>query len=661
MCGISGILNIKDSILIHPDQLTKMIGILNHRGPDEAGIYVDDWIGLGHARLSIIDLSSGTQPIHNEDKTLWIIFNGEIFNYTELRKELIKEGHKFYTTSDTEVLLHLYESKGSECLNLLNGQFAFAIWDTKNKELFLARDRVGIRPLFYTINNGQFFFSSEIKALFTEKRIPREIDPHALDQTFTFWTTLKNKTIFRNIYELHPGHYLKICNGSVTVNKFWDITFSTPDKYLNISEGEIIEAVRELMLDAIRIRLRADVPVGSYLSGGLDSSGVTALIKNHFNNQLHTFGIRFEEKNFDEGKFQNLMVSTLKTDHTEVNATNNSIASAFNDVIWHCEKPILRTSPVPLYLLSNIVNQSGFKVVITGEGGDEIFAGYNIFRETKVRQFWAKQPNSKYRPLLLARLYPYILNDPKLKLTLKSFFGNQIDQPDDPFFSHIIRWKNMSRLKTFFSAELKSAIGNYNCYDDILRELPNNFHKWDYLAKAQYLEMVVFLSNYLLSSQGDRMAMANSVEIRLPYLDFRIIEFMSKVPPGLKITGLNEKSLLKKVFTGVLPEEIVKRPKHPYRAPIKQSMLNGKIGLFEHTCSNQSLNDAALFDVSKVNKLVSKLKRFDRSGEFDNMALIGILSMQTIHDQYIKNFSYISIPTVSIKLMVDHRSTSRKN
>jgi len=658
MCGICGVFPKQSSSHISEDKIARMISAMNHRGPDEAGIYIDDHIGLGHARLSIIDLSSGTQPIHNEDKTKWIIFNGEIFNYPELREDLLKEGHVFYTTSDTEVILHLYESYGPACLEKLNGQFAICIWDSEKKELFLARDRVGIRPLYYTEQKGSFYFASEIKSIFSNNEIHREIDPQALDQIFTFWTTLRGKTIFEGISELAPGHFLILNERSKVIKKFWSIPFYEPDQHIEYTP-ELVENIKELLLDAVKIRLRADVPVGSYLSGGLDSSGITALIKKNFNNQLHTFGIRFEEEEFDEGKYQDVMVQNLNTDHTEVMATNQKIGDHFMDVLWHCEKPLLRTSPIPLYLLSDTVHKNNYKVVLTGEGADEIFAGYNIFRETKVRQFWSRQPDSATRPLLLAKLYPYILNDPKLKFTLKAFFGDKLDEPDNPFFSHIIRWKNTSKIKTFFSSGLKELNSTYNCFESLQQELPKEFSKWDYLSKAQYLEIAIFMSNYLLSSQGDRVAMAHSLEIRLPYLDYRILDLLGRVSPSSKIAGLNEKILLKKVFKNVLPDKIINRPKHPYRAPIKQSLLAGQVQLIEEYCSQKSIKECGLFDHNKVNKLLAKLNKFERASEFDNMALIGVLSSQVLYDQYISNFPYQKIPSIPIKIKIDKRSSRR--
>ncbi len=574
MCGIAGIFNLSNTRRTSLQSIHDMVDIQHHRGPDECGIYIDDWIALGHSRLSIIDLSSGTQPIHNEDKNLWIIFNGEIFNYPELREDLRKKGHVFYTSTDTEVILHLYEEKGDDFLKYLNGQFAIAIWDVKKQELLLARDRVGIRPLYYTIQNGTIYFASEIKAIFTNKKIPREIDPKAINQIFTFWTPMPGDTTFKGIYELPPGNFMKISKNRKDIEKYWEIPLYKPDEHLDWSPEKIADTVYELLLDAIKIRLRADVPVGCYLSGGLDSSAIATLVSQNFNNDVKTFGIRFEEDDFDEGIYQRQMVDYLKIAHTELIATNKQIGDSFSDVLWHCETPLLRTGPVPLFLLSKVVTQNNYKVVLTGEGADEIFGGYNIFREAKVRNFWAKQPNSKFRGLLVRKLYPYIFKDLRLGRMLESFFATSLDQKDDPLFSHFIRWNNTSKIKYILSSELKESIKDINILDELKQQLPESFNSMDYLSKAQYLEMTLFMNKYLLSSQGDRVAMGNSLEIRVPFLDYRIIDFMARVPSKWKIRGLNEKYILKKSFKNILPEEILNRHKQPYRAPIVHSLLN---------------------------------------------------------------------------------------
>lgn len=657
MCGIAGTFNMIGPEGMSLRTLRNMVGALYHRGPDETGYYLDDYIGLGHARLSIIDLSGGTQPIHNEDKSLWIVYNGEIYNYPELRVQLQKRGHRFITATDTEVILHLYEEYGVDCLDMLNGQFAFAIWNVKNKELFLARDRTGIRPLYYTIIDNTLIFASEIKSIFVNKKVSRRIDPVAMDQIFTFWTTLTPRTVFKDIYELPPGNYMKVSGQTVTIRKYWDIPFSPSAEQTDLAPSELCERLRELLLDAVRIRLRADVPVGCYLSGGLDSSAVTSMVVRNFNSDVRTFGIRFEQAEFDEGEHQNRMVSFLNADHTEIQATNDRIGSTMPDCLWHCEKPILRTAPVPLFLLSELVNQNGLKVVLTGEGADEVFGGYNIFQEAKVRRFWARYPDSHRRAELIGKLYPYIFSNPRLRRTLQPFFAKGLDKIDDPIFSHIIRWNNTSKIKTFFSAELRSAIGGYDGYEQVRENLPADYGKWDYLSKAQYLEMAIFLSNYLLSSQGDRVAMAHSVEIRLPYLDPRVIEFMSQVPARWKIMGLKEKNILKKAFMNILPKEVVSRPKHPYRAPIKQSLLNGKTTQYmQQMLSEASLKRAGLFDSNKVSKLLQKIRAIENPGEVDNMALVGILSSQLIYHQFVENFPTRNGPLTQVNLIVDKRS-----
>lgn len=661
MCGIAGIVNLGHQQPISYDILKKMVSIQRHRGPDETGAYLDDTVGLAHARLSIIDLSEGIQPIHNEDKTLWIIYNGEVFNYPELRLELVNRGHRFYTTSDTEVILHLYEERGIDCLNKLNGQFAFAIWNSNNKSLFLARDRVGILPLHYTIQNQRLYFASEIKSIFANKEIERSLDNESLDQIFTYWTTLPGKTIFRNIKELPPAHYMLISQHEINTGKYWDLNFPNNRETVNRKTDDLINEISETLMDSVRIRLRADVPVGTYLSGGLDSSALTETVKKHFNNELRSFGIRFESKDYDEGRFQNEMVDFLKVNHSEIIASNYAIGANLENVLWHTEKPLLRTGPIPLYILSGLVNQSGYKVVLTGEGADEVFGGYDIFKEAKIRKFWSKDPESKLRPLLLGRLYPYIFKDDRLKQTLISFFKNGIDNPGDPFFSHNIRWKNTEKIKNFFSEQVKDSTQNYDSYSELMQLLPENFFEWDVVTKSQFLESLIFLSNYLLSSQGDRVAMAHSLELRVPYLDHRLIELLAKVNSEIKIKGLNEKYLLKQAYKNRLPANILKRWKNPYRAPIHKALLSRNLNLLEEFCSQDTLKSTGIFDPLKVLKLINKLGKLDKAGEFDEMALVGIISTQIICKNFIDDFRIRDDNAENFNTFFDYRSVNEKS
>ncbi len=656
MCGITGFLNFSHNDANAAVQLRNMMSVLQHRGPDESGMYLDNRIAMGHTRLSIIDLTTGRQPMHNEDQTLWIVFNGEIFNYVELRKDLEASGHRFITQSDTEVLLHLYEEKDSDCLSQLNGQFAFAIWDCKKKRLFLARDRVGIRPLHYTFHNSTFYFASEIKSILTSTDVPGQIDPIALDQIFTVWTPLPGKTFFQNIRELKPGHYAIVSEDSFTEKRYWDIPYYTPDHYVDTDPRELCQAAGDLLKDAIRIQLRSDVPVGTYLSGGLDSSGISALVARHFNADVQTFGIRFEEPNFDEGTFQKQMSSFLQVKHSELFATNENIARAFSELIWYCEKPLLRTAPAPLFLLSGFVRENGLKVVLTGEGADEVFGGYDIFKEALLRRFLARQPQSPCRRFPFEYLYPDIFKNDRARKSLALFFGASPDAQSNPFFSHTVRWNNTSRSKVFFSGDLRRTIGNYDVYEDMTSLLPDNFVQRDCLSKAQYLETILFLSNYLLSSQGDRVAMAHSLEIRVPFLDHRLIEFMAKVPPVWKILGLNEKYLLKKFFRGILPETIVGRTKHPYRAPVQQSLCSpsGMSRMRDHL-SADALKQSGLFDPSKVQHLLNKMNTNRQASEVDAMALAGIYSTQLLHSQFIENRPNSPNKPIQPTILIDKR------
>lgn len=659
MCGIVGACGISHPQNIIPETLQGMLGLIRHRGPDGCGLYIDGSAGLGHARLSIIDIEGGAQPICNEDNSLWIVFNGEIFNYPELKGDLLKLGHRFYTNTDTEVILHLFEDRGVSCLDCLNGQFAFAIWNSVKKELFLARDRAGILPLYYTVHNGSIIFASEIKSIFAYPGIEREIEPKALDQISSFWTTLPGITPFKGIKELPAGHFLLTSNGNLSLKKYWDFNFRSSSEVSNPDSEQICSKVSELLLDAVRIRLRADVPVGCYLSGGLDSSGITSMVKKNFNNDLKTFGIRFEENAFDERDYQDEMVAYLNTDHKIIEATNKLIADNFESAIWHCEKPLLRTAPVPLYMLSDLVSQNNFKVVLTGEGADEIFGGYNIFKEAKVRDFWARRPDSVLRPKLINRLYPYILNDPKLQNTLQAFFSQGMDDPGEAFFSHRIRWQNTGKIKIFLSGDYSNESCSFDSYEELRMMLPENFYGWDILSRAQYLEMKLFLSNYLLSSQGDRMAMAHGVEMRLPYLDHRLIDYMGSITSALKIRGFQEKFLLKKVYRNILPDRILHRAKHPYRAPIKGSLLSADSSWRRDMLSESSLKVSGIFVPERVSKLLKKLEATSKPGETDSMALTGILSTESLYRQFITNFR-AKPGTQKIGLLFDRRETSQK-
>jgi asparagine synthase (glutamine-hydrolysing) len=662
MCGIAGILNYSQLSSNTLPVLQKMLARIQYRGPDESGVYYDDQAALGSVRLSIIDLSTGQQPLGTADGNLWIVFNGEIFNYIELKRDLVKAGHVFHTESDTEVLLHAYQEYGTSCFNRLNGQFALAIWDRSKKELILARDRVGIRPLFYTWQNNTLVFGSEIKAILEFPGMHTIMDQTALSQVFTFWTTLAPRTIFQNISELPPGHFMRITPSKAEVIQWWNLRFpSGPDAYFKGTFSEAREELGRLLTDAVKLRLRADVPVAAYLSGGLDSSATTALIKKVAPDTLRTFSIGFEDGEFDETPFQQEASAYLDTRHTPFSCTNDEIGLYFPQVVWHSEMPILRTAPVPMFCLSKKVRENNIKVVITGEGADEMLAGYDIFKEAIIREFWSRQPDSKYRPLLLNKLYPYIAQfQGKNKAMLKFFYGYKLEETRSPFYSHILRWHNTGHILNFLSHDVKSSLAEYDPLAEVLTLFDKDFDKWDRLGKAQWLEIVLFMSGYLLSSQGDRVAMANSVEGRYPFLDYRVIEFASTLPPDFKMHGLNEKYILKKLMDGRLPDRILKRPKQAYRAPIARSFFSSaKHDYVNDLLSEKGLLETGLFDPQQVKKLAAKIKDSQLVTEIDNMALAGILSTQLLYHQYVAGDRYKpELPSlVNCKTIINQTTT----
>jgi len=637
MCGLAGIYSKVGQLPYSEEHLAEMIKQLHHRGPDGYGFYTDERIGLSHSRLSIIDLEGGKQPIHNEDQSVWVVFNGEIFNYKELRQHLEALGHQFYTHSDTETIVHLYEQYGDNFVDHLNGQFAIALWDKPKNRLVLVRDRVGIHPLFYTEQGDQLLFASETKAFLPILNNPPQIDPKSLDQVMTFWSTVGARTIFSDIFQVRPGEMLVFEGAKKQSRRYWDWGFPEKGEAFNRSKADLIEELRIRLTSAIEIRLRADVPVGAYLSGGLDSSALTALTKPMIEN-LNTFSIGFQDEQLDEGEYQNEVIEFLKTQHSYLLCQNDQIAENFNKAVWHAESPILRTAPTPMMMLSNMVRDKQYKVVLTGEGADEIFGGYDIFKEGKIRQFWARNPASKFRPLLLKRLYPYLnLSNSGSGAFLQGFFGQGLDQKNSPFFSHIPRWLTTSGCKQFFSDDLKEQLKDSDPIAEFKAEMPDAIDSWDYFNQAQYVEAKSLLSGYLLCSQGDRMLMANSVEGRFPFLDHNMIEFANSIDPRMKMHVLNEKYILKQAMSGKLPASIVKRFKQPYRAPDAAAFQAGGCPSYvKELLAENEIADSGFFHPKKVQMLVKKVESGRPTSYKDNMAFVGILSTQLLHNQFTK-------------------------
>ena len=660
MCGIAGIVALRDGAAPpSPEQLRRMAAALRHRGPDELGIYRDPRAGLAHARLSIIDLASGQQPLANEDDALWVVFNGEIFNYLELREELLALGHSFRTRSDTEVIVHAFEAWGDACFARFNGQFAIALWDTRRSSLVLARDRLGVRPLYLCEHGGRLFFASEVKAIHAADRsISRALDPVGLDQTFTFWSVVPPQSVFQGVEELRPGHVRTYARGAWRERAFWEMQFptATAEGFAG-SFADAVASVRTSLERATSLRmLRADVPVGCYLSGGLDSSLVAALGRRATGGSFRTFSLRFEDAEYDETEHQRAMARRLGSEHREVVVSRGDIARVLPEVVAHAERPLLRTAPAPLFLLSRLVRAEGIKVVLTGEGADEFFGGYDLYREARVRRFWAREPGSERRPRLLERLYPYLARSPVQGRMAREFFGRDLHRWREPGFAHEPRWRTTAALKRLFSDEIRRATASRDAVAELLASLPADFPRWSDLARDQYLEVRTLLTGYLLSSQGDRMLMAHSVEGRFPFLDVNVVALANSLPPSYKLHVLQEKHVLKHAAEGLVPREILARKKQPYRAPDAQCFFGpGAPSWVEEAVSEAAVRAAGVFEPRAVSALWAKCRARHDQGPFsnsDNMAVVGVLTTQLLHDRLVRR-APAEPPALEIRTLVD--------
>ena len=637
-----------------------MAGALRHRGPDAAGLYRDRRAGLAHTRLSIIDHATGQQPMSNESGTLWIAFNGEIFNYIELRDALRDLGHQFRTQSDTEVILHAFEEWAEGAFERFNGQFAIALWDQSRETLVLARDRLGVRPLYLCEHDGRLWFASEVKALFAgDHSIRRELDPVGLAETFTFWSTVPPQTVFAGITELEPGHLRIVTPSSTSDVAYWSPQY--PVDATSAFGGSLDEAVdqtRAALENAVSLRmLRADVPVGCYLSGGLDSALIAAMAHRATGHAFHTFSVRFDDPEYDETRFQRTMAERLGSQHNELLVTRRDIAEIFPAVVAHAERPLLRTAPAPLYLLAQAVREADVKVVLTGEGGDEMFAGYDLFREAKVRRFWGRVPDSELRPLLLERLYPYLSRSPVARRAMaREYFGRDRERWTAPGFSHRPRWRSTSALFRLFAPGVRRVAEQANVDQRLLESRPPEFHRWSALSQDQYLEVRTLLTGYLLASQGDRMLMAHSVEGRFPFLDTEVTRLANALPPSFKLRGLTEKYILKRVAQGLIPDEIITRPKQPFRAPDATAFTGDPVpDWVAEVTSRRHVVDAGVFDPAAVDLLWRKSRRTAAPSNADNMALVGVLSTGLLHAQL--QAAAQPVPAMEFATLVD-RATS---
>jgi asparagine synthase (glutamine-hydrolysing) len=605
-----------------------MAAALRHRGPDGHGVYVDDLAGLAHSRLSIIDRAGGAQPMCNEDATLWVTFNGEIFNYIELRAELEGAGHVFRSRSDTETIVHAVEQWGVEAFARFNGQFAIALWNSRSRELWLARDPVGIAPLFLARRDGMIIFGSESKAIFASGRVSPRPDPLGIAQAMLLWSPAAPTTCFEGVEALAPGTLVKFdADLGETATRFASLRF-TPDDSSSQSIEEASEELEERLRQAVALRLRADVPVGAYLSGGLDSSVIAQLVTLAESSPLETFSLRFEDRQFDEGAAQHRMARLLGTRHHEIVVGAAHIRDELPRVIRHCETPLTRTGPAPMFLLSRLVRELGFRVVLTGEGADEFLGGYDVFKEAKIRAFWARQQDSTARPALLARVHPYVAGARSPNMW-REFFRRGFTSLADPFYSHRPRWENAAWGLRFLAPDVRAAASPERLIESAAAGLPDGWDSSSVLSRAQTIEAKLFMSSYLLASQGDRALMANSVEGRFPFLDPAVTSFGMRLPDRLKLLALREKRVLRKVASKSLPEEVWRRRKWPYRAPIAGALLGPSAPDYvREVLSPSAIASCTLLDAKSATAMAARGLRSDQLSEREEMSVLGIITTQ---------------------------------
>lgn len=672
MCGIAGVLTEVGARPPGNEELRRMAMAIRHRGPDGFGSYVDDQVGLVHARLAVLDVEGGAQPLSNEDGSLWIAFNGEIFNYLELRRELEACGHRFRTRSDTEVIVHAYEEWGAQAWTKMNGQFAFALCDRRKHETWLVRDRVGIAPLFFARAAGAVVFGSEVKAILASGLVLPAVNDAALVEVFRYWSTPGPETVFAGVQQVPPGcavHFDDRLRARQV--RYFSQRFDTSGPNSRLTIAEASEVLGHLLRDAVRIRLRADVPVGAYLSGGLDSSIVAQLVRQLDTSRLQTFSVRFADARYDEGAAQERIARILGTSHHEILATAEILATELPNVIEHCETPLLRTAPIPMFVLSVLVRKLGMRVVLTGEGADEFLGGYDLFKEDGVRRFWARDPLSRTRPRLLTRIHPYIESSGKDGMW-QAFFARGLTDVDDPFYSHRPRWETTGWTTRFISRDVRASLDAEAAIQRLEAALPEGWRESGALERAQHIEIATFMSPYLLASQGDRALMSHGVEGRFPFLDPQVIEFVSTLAPRHKLRGLHDKIVLRRLARQWLPDEIASRPKWPYRAPIMQAFVGQSAPAYvRELMSANALKSNPLLDSGAATALATRAFAQSHSmSEREEMALVGVLTTQIWYRAFIDpglcaNGEHARVPATpeyaSRVVAVDRRSSCSKN
>jgi asparagine synthase (glutamine-hydrolysing) len=630
MCGIAGLFGTRNGAVRNRDYTIRMLTRIGHRGPDGAGCYFDDVVGFGTTRLRIIDIAGGDQPIGDESGRYWIAFNGEIYNYKELRSELIALGHAFQTRSDTEVMLKAWIAWGEDALGRLNGAFAAMLYDRLERRLILCRDRFGKRPLYYSQQGGTLSFASEIKCFLEYDPVTIAFDPERLASIFRVWTPLEDQSCFRGIDQVPPGALLSATETGIEIRRYAYLTFDRG--CAGMGEADAIERTREKLTRSTRLRLRSDVDVGTYLSGGLDSAIVTSLVAENASRRTKSFSISFADEAFDESRDQAEVARHLETDHTTLRVDGRDIAATFPDALWHAETPVFRTAFVPMFLLSGIARAQGIKVVLTGEGADEAFLGYDIFKETLLREAWSGLDVAARRERL-GQLYPYLDHFRRENHDALYAYFDRLSLVEDPdLFSHDLRFQG-TRLSSRLLGGGGSGLSALRAQIDDNRAL---FDGMSAIQKAQWLEFKTLLSGYLLSTQGDRMALAHGIENRCPFLDPDVVAWGAAT--NLEFgDGWDEKYLLKKAFSDRLPARATRRPKQPFLAPDVSAFLSTAPDYLDAVLSENELGKLDFLDRSFCARLVAKVMsgRPSSISRAENQAFTLLLSTSLLHRQFV--------------------------
>ncbi len=588
MCGIAGIVSL-DRNPVNPGDLQRMCDAIAHRGPDDEGYYFEPGVGLGMRRLSIIDLDTGHQPVHNEDGSIQVVFNGEIYNYKELRQDLLKRGHSFYTDSDTETIVHLYEEYGSRVVDKLRGMFAFALWDSGRRQLLLARDRLGIKPLYYAYIRGRLIFASEVKAILQLSEVDISLNWQSAQRLFMFLATPASESLVEGIHKLGAGQILTLApNREPQVQQYWDVHF-VPD-YAH-DENFFVERLRELLLEAVQLRMISDVPVGAFLSGGLDSSSVVAMMSGLVGKPIKTYTIGFEDSGFDETPYAREIATQFGTAHSEQILATDAL-DVIEDIAWYLDEPLGDSSVIPTYMVSKLAAQD-VKVSLSADGGDELFAGYEKY------VIESRERNYRYIPSLvrsgLGRVGKALPDSARGKNFLEHLALDGVDRYLDA--STFFRLKDQKRL---FRPEVFELMSGDPCRVET-RSLRK--HGSDWLSSVQYLDLKSYLPLDILT-KVDRMSMAHSIEARVPLLDHKLVEFAATIPPELRLRGDATKYIFKKAMRGILPDTIIDRPKHGFAVPLRQWFKGRFDGFLHDLLLSDTSRRRGILNISYVEHLI---------------------------------------------------------